>query len=129
MPDNRKATTLSGKKLSAGLGEGQTFVNRDIMNLLEEFDEIDDADCEPELERLDHALVRISNDLSTLADRVEAEIDSDLSGVFHAHLAMVQDASLRAEVEKEIKDELVSAGSAVRTVFRRWERRFQGMDD
>lgn len=128
MPDNRKTTTLSGKKISPGLGEGQTFVYRDVMDLLDEFYEIDETDCEPELERLDHALERIANDLRTLADRVEAEIDSNLSGVFHAHLAMVQDASLRAEVEKEIKDELVSAGSAVRTVFRRWERRFQGMD-
>lgn len=59
---------------------------------------------------------------------MEQEIDSGLSGVFHAHLAMVQDPSLRKEVEKQIRDELVSAGSAVRTVFRRWERRFQSMD-
>ena len=41
---------------------------------------------------------------------------------------MVQDPSLREEVEKEIKAELVSAGSAVRTVFRRWERRFRSME-
>jgi phosphoenolpyruvate-protein phosphotransferase len=128
MPDDRTTTTLSGKTLSPGLGEGQTFVYRDIMNRLDEFYDIDDTHSESELKRLGRALARISDDLSVLADRVEAEIDSELSGVFHAHLAMVQDASLRAEVEKEIKDELVSAGSAVRTVFRRWERRFQSMD-
>ncbi|MDA7865216.1 phosphoenolpyruvate--protein phosphotransferase [Akkermansiaceae bacterium] len=128
MPDNTTTTTLSGKQLSPGLGEGEIFVYRDIMNRLDEFYEIDQEDCEPELKRLDLALSRISKDLSALADRVEAEIDSELSGVFHAHLAMVQDASLKAEVETEIKDELVSSGSAVRTVFRRWERRFQSMD-
>lgn len=128
MPDERKTTTLSGRTLSPGLGEGQIFVYRDIMNRLDEFYDIDDTQTEPELKRLDRALARISDDLGVLADRVDAEIDSELSGVFHAHLAMVQDASLRAEAEKEIKDELVSAGSAVKTVFRRWERRFQSMD-
>lgn len=128
MSEDRTTTTLSGKTLSPGLGEGQTFVYQNTMNRFDEFYDIDDTQTEPELKRLDRALARISDDLSVLADRVEAEIDSELSGVFHAHLAMVQDASLRAEVEKEIKGELVSAGSAVRTVFRRWERRFQSMD-
>ena len=128
MPDETKTTTLSGRTLSPGLGEGQTFVYRDIMNRFDEFYNIDDTQTEPELKRLDRALSRISDDLNVLANRVEKEMDSELSGVFHAHLAMVRDPSLRAEVEKEIKDELVSAGSAVRTVFRRWERRFQSMD-
>ena len=127
MPD-KITTTLSGKTLSPGLGEGQTFVYRDVMSRFDEFYDIDDTHIELELKRLNRALARISDDLSVLAGRVEEEIDSKLSGVFHAHLAMVQDLSLKAEIEKEIKDELVSAGSAVRTVFRRWERRFQSME-
>lgn len=120
--------TLSGKTLSPGLGEGPIFVYRDVLTRFDEFYDINDTQVDDELERLDRALLRISDDLSILAERVEKEIDSELSGVFLAHLAMVQDPSLRTEVEKEITDELVSAGSAVRTVFRRWERRFQSMD-
>ena len=120
--------TLSGKTLSPGLGEGQIFVYRDVLTRFDEFYDIDDTQVDDELERLDRALLRISDDLSILAERVEKEIDSELSGVFRAHLAMVQDPSLRKEVEKQITDELVSAGSAVRTVFRRWERRFQSME-
>jgi phosphoenolpyruvate-protein phosphotransferase len=127
---NGTATTmiLSGKTLSPGLGEGQIFIYRDVLTRFDEFYDIDDTQVDDELERLDRALLRISDDLSILAERIEKEIDSDLSGVFRAHLAMVQDPSLRTEVEKEISDELVGAGSAVRTVFRRWERRFQSMD-
>jgi len=125
---DKRTTTLSGKMLSPGLGEGQTFVYRDVMSRFDEFYDIDDTQTESELENLNRALARISHDLSVLAGRVEKEIDSELSGVFHAHLAMVQDSSLKAEIEKEIKDELVSAGSAVRTVFRRWERRFRSME-
>ncbi|MFQ3225579.1 MAG: phosphoenolpyruvate-protein phosphotransferase [Lentimonas sp.] len=128
MPNNKKTNTLSGKTLSLGLGEGKTYVYRDIMNRFDQFYDIDDNDTESELKRLDLAMKRISKDLSVLADRVGAEIDTALSGVFHAHLAIVNDKGLRADIEREIKDELVSAGSAVRTVFRRWERRFQSMD-
>jgi phosphoenolpyruvate-protein kinase (PTS system EI component) len=74
---------------------------------------------EQELIRFEEAAASILEDLSTLAGRVKKELDSDLSDVFQAHIAMAQDASLKAEVEEEISYELVSAGTAVRTVFRR----------
>ena len=128
MNDIEASITLSGKTLSPGLGEGNLFIYRDVLTRFDEFYDIDDLQVDDELERLSRAIQRISGDLSLLAERVEKEIDSELSGVFRAHLAMVQDPSLKAEVEKEISGELVSAGSAVRTVFRRWERRFQSMD-
>jgi phosphoenolpyruvate-protein phosphotransferase len=103
-------------------------VYRDILARFDEFYDIEKDQVEDELRRLERALVRISEELRTLADRVKEEIDSELSGVFHAHLAMIEDPSLKTEVEKEIKDELVSTGQAVRTVFRRWERRFRSME-
>ena len=128
MPNDNASRTLRGKTLSPGMGEGEVFVYRDILARFDEFYDIEEAQVGGELKGLDRALARISDDLSELASRVEREIDSELSGVFHAHLAMVQDPSLREEIEKEIKAELVSAGSAVRTVFRRWERRFRSME-
>ena len=128
MSDDELSKTLCGTSLSPGWGEGKVFVYRDVLTRFDEFYDIDDAYVEEEIRRLDLAFVRISDDLSALAGRVEEEIDAQLSGVFHAHLAMVQDPSLRAEVKKEIKEEWVSAGSAVRTVFRRWERRFRSME-
>jgi len=127
MPSDKTSRTLRGKMLSPGWGGGEVFVYRDILTRFDEFYDIDDADAEEELKRLDRALVRISDDLSVLAGRVEREIDAELSVVFRAHLSVVQDRSLRAEIEKEIKEDLVSAGSSVRTVFRRWERRFRSM--
>jgi phosphoenolpyruvate-protein phosphotransferase len=128
MSERRTAMTLSGKTLSPGLGRGRTFVYRDVLTRFDEFYDITDSQVEQELIRFEQATARISGDLSALAGRVKKEMDSDLSDVFEAHIAMVQDASLKAEVEKEISDELVSAGNAVRTVFRRWERRFRSME-
>ena len=122
------ALTLTGRTLVPGLGRGKIFVYRDDLNRLDEFYDIQAEAVEDELQRFEQAVASISGDLSDLASQVRKEIDASLSDVLHAHIAMVEDTSLKAEVLKEIGDELVSAGNAVRTVFRRWEQRFRSME-
>jgi len=85
-------------------------------------------DTEEELSHLDRATATISDDLVVLAGRVEKEIDARLAAVFEAHQLMVNDAALRLELRKEITDNLVSASSAVKSVFLRWEKRFLLME-
>ncbi|MDA3924760.1 MAG: phosphoenolpyruvate--protein phosphotransferase [Kiritimatiellae bacterium] len=119
---------LQGKTLSPGMGKGEAFVYRDVLTRHDEFYDIDEAQIDKELARFAEALIHITGVLDDLAEHVEEELDSNLAEVFRAHSMIVQDASLQAEVEKEIREEWVSAGSAVRTVFRHWERRFQSME-
>ena len=119
---------LQGKTLSPGMGKGEAFVYRDILTRHDEFYDIDETQVGKELVRFAEAIKHITGVLDDLAEHVEEEMDSNLADVFRAHSIIVQDASLQAEVEKEIREEWVSAGSAVRTVFRRWERRFQSME-
>jgi phosphoenolpyruvate-protein phosphotransferase len=119
---------LYGKTLSPGMGKGEAFVYRDVLTRQDEFYDIDEAQIDKELMRFTQALKHISGVLDDLAEHVEEEMDSNLSDVFRTHSIIVQDPSLHDEVEKEIREEWVSAGSAVRTVFRRWERRFQSME-
>ncbi|MEA1910087.1 MAG: phosphoenolpyruvate--protein phosphotransferase [Spirochaetota bacterium] len=129
MDRKKESFSLSGKVLSRGFGEGKVFIYRDVLKKFDElYDIIDDSQTENEIRRLSRAVVRISGDLKSLAAHVETEIDSDLARVFHAHIAIIDDPVLRNEIEKEIRDELVSAGSAVRVVFRRWERRLGSME-
>jgi len=128
MTNDKTDKILRGKSFSPGLGEGKVFIYRDMLTRLDVFYSIDDTQITGELKELDRAIEKISDDLSVLANRVEKEISSELSEVFYAHLTMVQDSGIRQEVEKEITEKLVSAGSAVRTVFQRWERRFQSME-
>jgi phosphoenolpyruvate-protein phosphotransferase len=128
MTDDKTVRKLRGKMLAPGLGEGEVFVYRDILKRFDEYYDIEDTEATDEQERVERAFAKIADDLTVLATRVEEEIDSELAGVFHAHRMMVQDPSLGKEVQKEIEEELVSAGSAVRTVFRRWERRFRSME-
>ncbi len=117
-----------GKTLSPGLGQGNTFVYRDILKQVDEFYEIESAQIDEEIKRFSDALQHISDELDSLADQVKREMDSDLGDVFAAHSEIVQDASLRSEVEQEIRDGKLSAGAAIRNVFERWEKRFRSME-
>jgi phosphoenolpyruvate-protein phosphotransferase len=120
--------TFSGRTLVSGLGQGRTFVYRDDLKRLDEFYDIQALEVKDELKRFEQAVSQISGDLSDLAGEVGKEMDTSFSDVFHAHIAMVEDISLKTEVMQEIRETLVSAGSAVRTVFRRWENRFRSME-
>ncbi|MBF0198383.1 MAG: phosphoenolpyruvate--protein phosphotransferase [Planctomycetes bacterium] len=128
MSNNDTTIIFNGQPLSPGMGEGKVFVYRDIMKRFDEFYDIDETKVEQEVSALDRAFTRISNDLEQLQKRVKNEINSDLAGIFHAHQMMIQDPSLKKEVENKIREELVSAGSAVKSVFRHWERRFSSMN-
>jgi phosphoenolpyruvate-protein kinase (PTS system EI component) len=122
------ALTFTGRTLVPGVGQGRTFVYRDDVNRLDEFYDIQAPDVNAELKRFEQAVIHISGDLSHLAGEVRKEMHASFSDVFHAHIAMVEDTSLKAEVTKEIRETLVSAGSAVGTVFRRWENRFRSLE-
>jgi phosphoenolpyruvate-protein phosphotransferase len=127
--DNEPATLLlTGRTLVPGLGGGRTFVYRDDLTRLDEFYDIRAPEVEQELKRFEQAVSRISGDLSDLAGQVRKEMDASFSDIFHAHIAIIEDISLKTEVTQEIRKTLVSAGSAVRTVFRRWENRFRSME-
>ncbi len=128
MRDENTSITFSGKSISPGLGQGRTFTYRKDLQHFGEFYDIGSSDIQAELKRFELAVAEVSRDLNNLANRVEEEIDVNLSTIFHAHIAMVNDNSLKEEVKKKIRVEQISAGSAVRMIFRRWERRFSSME-
>jgi phosphoenolpyruvate-protein phosphotransferase len=119
---------LTGRSLSPGLAQGITFVHRDVAVLPSEHYDIEMSQVDGELDRLENAMTTITADLTALTSRVEKEMDAKLASIFEAHQMMLNDATLKEELRNEIRNELVSAGSAVRTVFRRWERRFRSME-
>ena len=119
---------FSGRTLSPGLGEGKTFVYRDVLSRLDEVYDIEESQVKEELSRFNLVVERITDELSDLVGSVKQEMDANLSAVFDAHIIILQDPSLKTEVENEVSNEMISAGSAVRTVFRRWERRFRSME-
>lgn len=128
MTDKAQALILEGIPVSPGLAEGAIHLQYTLLGPIDAPEPIGQGGVEEEFSRLDAATASISNDLLALATRVEKEIDTRLSGVFEAHQLMVNDPALREELRKEIAENLISAGSAVKTVFLRWEKRFLLME-
>ncbi len=119
---------ISGKMLSPGLAEGRTFVHQALVQMQDVPVSIDTHDVERELGHLESATAIITKDLIVLATRVEQEINTNLGAVFEAHEQMLNDPVLKNELRAEIMGNLMSAGSAVKAVFLRWEKRFMLMD-
>lgn len=124
MSDPESVLLISGRAISPGLAEGRTFISRDILGSLDAPVLIRRGSVENEIAHLEDATATISADLLALAARVEEEVDSKLGAVFAAHRAMVNDPVLQRELRAEIRQNLVSASSAVKAVLLRWEKRF-----
>lgn len=116
---------MSGRGISPGLGEGKVFVHRDELVLYDETEHIAECEVGDELQRFKRIFARITDDLDELVHKVRSEISRELSGVFHAHNALLQDPVLTTEVEQQIRQELVTTRTAVRNVFLGWEHRMR----
>jgi len=128
MIEKGQTLIIQGTSISPGLAEGNIHVHRNLLGPIDGPDDILHHNIEEELSRLDVATASISDDLVVLATRVEKEIDSRLAEVFGAHQLILNDDLLRGELRKEIVENLVSASSAVKMVFLRWEKRFLLME-
>ena len=128
MSDKEKTLIIQGTPISPGLAEGLIHLPRHLLGPIDVPDNIVPKNVDKEISRLDAAITRISDDLATLGDRVGQEIDSRLASVFEAHKLIVNDSLLKEELRKEITGNLISASSAVKAVFLRWEKRFLLME-
>ena len=128
MSDKGITLKIQGTPISPGLAEGIIHLHHSLLGPIDAPEHIVQNNVEEEYSRLDVATASISDDLFVLATRVEKEIDSRLAEVFGAHKLILNDSSLKEELRKEIVDNLVSAGSAVKMVFLRWEKRFLLME-
>ena len=128
MSDKRETLIIQGTPISPGLAEGIIHIHRTLLGPIDVPVNIEEHHVEEEFRRLDAATTMISDDLLALAARVETEIDSRLSNVFEAHKLIVDDSYLKEELRKEITDNLITAGSAVKAVLLRWEKRFLLME-
>jgi len=128
MPDKGITLVIQGTPISPGLAEGIIHIHRNLLGPVDVPVDIERHNVDEEFWHLDAATTRISDDLIALAAKVEREINSRLAQVFSAHQLILLDSSLKEELKKEISENLVSASSAVKTVFLRWEKRFLLME-
>ncbi len=128
MTGNSQPLLIQGAPISPGLARGIVYLHRNLIGAIDGPEDITRQDVDEELSLLDVATAKISDELFVLASRVEKEIDSRLAEVFGAHQLILNDSLLRSELRKEIVENLMSASSAVKRVFLRWEKRFLLME-
>ena len=122
-------TVLSGRCIAPGLGIGRAWVVGDELKCGGKSGAILANQVDDELARLKTCLDETLAELDHYAQRIEAEFDSTLAGVFRAHGVMLRDLFLTAEFEQELRTSLLTAEAIVRRVLKRWYQKFEAIED
>src|SRR3954471_8813750 len=120
---------VQGRAISQGLVIGRAFVYHERLETLAGASAIEGHQVSKELRRMDQAAEAVAEDLRVSAQRIEADTNAKLGTIFEAHEAILLDPGLRQEVRDMIKEEMISAASALSRVFRRRERKFREMSE
>lgn len=120
---------LTGRSIAPGLGMGHAWVVGDLLKYGGDPRTIGLQEIDGELARLTSSFEQTLAELKVYAERIEAEFDSALAGVFRAHSAMLRDLFASGEFERELRESLITAEAAVRRVFQRWYQKFDEMKD
>ena len=123
-----KPTFVHGNVISPGFASGVMCFQKSMLGPVDVPRRLHPHKVEDELARLDLATAKISDDLVELACRIEKELNSHLAEIFYTHKMILNDQVLRDEIREEIIENMKSAGSAVKSVFLRWESRFLLME-
>jgi len=83
---------------------------------------------EHELERLDQAIVAAGDEIQANREAVARELGEQYAAVFSAHLQMLRDPALRAELDSMIRERHYSPEYAVSRALRRYAKVFQTIE-
>ncbi len=86
-------------------------------------------EVENELQRFQNALELVAGDIQQTRDSVATQLGEQYAAIFAAHLQMLQDPHLRAEVERWIDNQQYSAEYAVSVTLRGYARAFQKFEN
>lgn len=82
-----------------------------------------------ELQRLNHAIAAVAGEMERNRDAVTRQLGDQYGAIFAAHLQMLRDPRLYAEIEKLISQEQHSPEYAVSKTLRRYAKVFQQLGD
>jgi phosphotransferase system enzyme I (PtsI) len=118
---------LQGIAVSPGVAIGEAFVmDSEGFRIPRRFVTREAVDSE--LDRLDRAIVASGNEIALNRDRVAAELGGQYAAIFSAHLQMLNDPRLRAELEEQIRKQHFCPEHAVSRTLRQYVKVFQSLD-
>jgi phosphoenolpyruvate-protein phosphotransferase (PTS system enzyme I) len=83
---------------------------------------------EDELERLDQAILAATGEVQRNRDRVSEQLGDQYGAIFSAHVQMLNDRRLRAELEEMIRHRHYSPEYAVSRALRQYAKVFQSLE-
>src|SRR5262249_9254311 len=121
--------TFTGRSISPGLAMGPAWVVSDPLHWDGPTTSIAKDDIEKELLRLRHAFEETLAELDQYAQRIEGEFDAALAGIFRAHGEMLRSLFASGELERELRESLLTAEGVVGRVLQRWHRKIEAIEN
>ena len=121
--------TFTGLSISPGLAMGPAWVVSDPLHWEGPTTSIGKNDIEKELIRLRHSFEETLAELDQYAQRIEGEFDAALAGIFRAHGEMLRSLFASGELERELRESLLTAEAVVGRVLQRWYRKIEAIEN
>src|SRR3989440_4118204 len=122
-------TTLTGRSIAPGLDMGPAWVVSDPLHWDGPTTPIGKDDVEKELVRLRHAFEETLAELDQHSRRIEGEFDAALAAIFRAHGEMLRSLLASGELERELRESLLTAEAVIGRVLQRWHRKIQAIEN
>jgi phosphoenolpyruvate-protein phosphotransferase len=121
--------TLTGRSISLGLAMGPAWVVSDPLHWDGPTTSIGKDDIATEVIRLRHSFGETLAELDQYAQRIEREFDAALAGIFRAHGEMLRSLLASGELERELRENLLTAEDVVGRVLQRWYRKIKAVEN
>ena len=128
MPDKPAMQVLTGLGVSDGIAIGKAVVVRSRLGEVYRFP-LAEEDVPEEIERFQEAVRRTQQELQRIRNRVSEDMGKDLSGIFDAHLLLVNDKGFLQAVERQIRDDRINAEWAIYETVEKLGERFAVISD
>lgn len=115
---------LKGSPIVPGIGIGAIYHHHDLMS--REFAVYDVApdQFESEIERVNHAVMRVHRELDELRATVREKVGSSQAEIFSAQKMMLDGMKIPENFPQELRKRKINSEQIVRDLFRAWESRF-----
>ena len=124
----RPMLKLQGIAVSAGVTIGEALVlDSEGFRIPRRF--VERSAVDTELERLANAVAETAREIERNRDAIHAELGGQYAAIFDAHLAMLHDERLQAELVSAVRDRNWWPEYAVSRTLRRYAKVFQNLDN
>ena len=119
---------LKGIGVSPGIAIGEVHLTERVI-FTQRKEAVSPDRVKLELQRLSKAIERTKTQLSRVKDQIRKKVGEEHSFILEAHLLMLEDKSMRANLERIIEEEECRSEWALSRVHAKYKRLFESISD